>query len=86
MTDLLTIASSFAIGIVDALKIPSSNIKYPIVYPFGYTAYMGSMYWTVLLTLVRYLAVCRKKNFTFKETKISIVSIFLLVIIYNLPK
>ena len=44
------------------------------------------MYLTVLLTFVRYLAVCRKKHFTVKETKISMASIFLLVIIYNLPK
>ena len=86
MTDLLTITSTFTITTVDAWKIPSSDIKYQIVYPFGYTAYMGSMYLTVLLTLVRYLAVCRKKNVTIKETKISMASIFLLVIIYNLPK
>ena len=86
MNDLLNITSSFTIAIFDAWKIPTSDIKYQIVYPFGYTAYMGSMYWTVLLTLVRYLAVCRKKNFTVKKTKISMVSIFLLVIMYNLPK
>ena len=86
MTDLLTIMTTFAIATIDAWKIPSSDIKYPIVYPFGYTAYMASMYLTVLLTLVRYLAVCRKKNFTFKKTKISMASILLLAIIYNLPK
>ena len=86
MTDLLTITSTFTITTVDAWKIPSSDIKYPIMYPFGYTSYMSSMYLTVLLTLVRYLAVCRKKNFTSKEIKISVVSIFVLVIIWNLPK
>ena len=86
MNDLLNVMSSFTIAVFDAWKIPTSDIKYQIVYPLGYTAYMGSMYWTVLLTLVRYLAVCRKKNFTVKETKISMASIFVLVIIWNLPK
>ena len=47
---------------------------------------MGSMYLTVLLTLVRYLAVCRKKNVTIKKIKVSMACIFLLAIIYNLPK
>ena len=86
MTDLLTITSTFAIVGINAWKIPSLAIRYPIMYPFGYTTYMCSMYLTVLLTLVRYLAVCRKKHFTVKETKISMASIFLLVIIYNIPK
>ena len=85
MTDLLTIMSHFSI-IFDAWKIPSSDIKYQIVYPLGHIAYMGSMYLTVLLTLVRYLAVCRKKNVTIKKIKILMASIFLLAIIYNLPK
>ena len=86
VTDLLTITSTFAIVGIDAWKIPSLAIRYPIMYPFGYTTYMCSMYLTVLLTLVRYLAVCRKKHFTIKETKISMASILLLVVIYNLPK
>ena len=86
VTDLLTITSTFAIVGINAWKIPSLAIRYQIMYPFGYTTYMCSMYLTVLLTLVRYLAVCRKKHFTIKETKISMASIFLLVIIYNLPK
>ena len=85
MTDLLTIMS-ISIIILYAWKIPTSDIKYQIMYPFGYTAYMGSVYLTVLLTLVRYLAVCRKKNVTIKKIEISMASIFLLVIIYNLPK
>ena len=86
MADLFTITSTFAIATLYAWKIPSLDIKYQIVYPIGFTAYMGSMYLTVLLALVRYLAVCRKRNFTFKETRIAMASIFLLVIIYNLPK
>ena len=86
MADLFTITSTFAIATLYVWKIPSSDIKYQIVYPLGFTAYMGSMYLTVLLTMVRYLAVCRKRNFTFKETKISMASIFLLAIIYNVPK
>ena len=86
MTDLLTITSTFTITTVDAWKIPSSDFKYPIMYPFGYTSYMSSMYLTVLLTLVRYLAVCRKKSFTIRETKIAMAAIFILLIIYNLPK
>ena len=85
MTDLLTIMSHLSI-IFDAWKIPSSDIKYQIVYPLGHIAYMGSMYLTVLLTLVRYLAVCRKKNVTIEKIKILMAFIFLLVIIYNLPK
>ena len=73
---------------MNAWKIQSLDTKIadPIMYPFAHTAYMASMYLTVLLTLVRYLAVCRKRNFTFKETKISMASIFLLAIIYNVPK
>ena len=73
---------------LSAWKIPSLDTKIadPIVYPFGHTAYMASMYLTVLLTLVRYLAVCWKKKFSIKETKILMVSVFLFVIIYNLPK
>ena len=86
MTDLLTITSILAIAIVDEWKIPSPDIKYLFMFPFGCTAYFGSMYLTVLLTLVRYLAVCKKKHFTVQETKISMASILLLVIIYNLPK
>ena len=86
VTDLLTITSILVIAIADAWKIPLPDIKYLFMFPFGCTAYFGSMYLTVLLTLVRYLAVCRKKHFTVKETKISMASIFLLVIIYNLPK
>ena len=86
MTDLLTITSTFAIVGINAWKIPSLAIRYQIMYPIGYTTYMCSMYLTVLLTLVRYLAVCRKKHFTITETKISMASIFLLVIIYNIPK
>ena len=61
-------------------------IAHPINFPLGHTAYMGSMYLTVLLTLVRCLAVCWKKNFTIKKTKLLIASIFLFVTIYNLPK
>ena len=86
MTDLLNITSVLTIAITDAWKIPSPDIKYLFMFPFGCTAYFGSMYLTVLLTLVRYLAVCRKKHFNVKETKISMASIFLLVIIYNIPK
>ena len=73
---------------LSAWKISSLDTKIadPIVYPFGHTAYMASMYLTVLLTLVRYLAVCWKKKFSIKETKILMVSVFLFVIIYNLPK
>ena len=86
MTDLLTITSILTIAIADEWKIPSPDMKYLIMFPFGCTAYFGSMYLTVLLTLIRYLAVCRKKHLTVKETEISMASIFLLVIIYNLPK
>ena len=86
MTDLLTITSTFTIATLDAWKIPTLDIKYQIMYPIGFTAYMGSTYLTVLLTLVRYLAVCRKRNFTFKETRIAMASIFFLAIIYNVPK
>ena len=88
MTDLLTIMSSSIAFAINAWKIPSldTNIAKPINYPFGHTAYMCSMYLTVLLTLVRYLAVCWKKQLSIKETKILMVSVFLFVIIYNLPK
>ena len=88
MTDLSTIISIFTSLSIGAWKIPSLDIKIvePINYPFGHTAYMGSMYLTVLLTMVRYLAVCWKKHFTIKETKILIASVILFVIIYNLPK
>ena len=88
MTDLLTIMSIFIAFAIDAWKIPSLDTKIanPINYPFGQIAYMASTYLTVLLTLVRYLAVCWKKNFSIKETKILMVSVFLFVIIYNLPK
>ena len=88
MTDLLTIMSIFTGLCIDTWKIPSLDIKIlqPIDYPFGHTAYMGSMYLTVFLTLSRYLAVCWKKHFTIKETKILMASVFLFVIIYNLPK
>jgi hypothetical protein len=73
---------------IDAWKIHSldTRIADPILYPIAHSAYMGSMYLTVLLTLVRYLAVCWKKHFTIKETKILMASVFLFVIIYNLPK
>ena len=88
MTDLLTIMSIFIAFAIDAWKIPSLDTKIakPINYPFGHTSYMCSMYLTVLLTLVRYLAVCWKKQFSIKETKILMASVFLFVIIYNLPK
>ena len=87
MTDQLTIMSIFTAVGIDAWKIPSLDTKIanPITYPFGHTAYMASMYLTVLLTLVRYLAVCWKKHFSIKETKILMASVFLFVIIYNLP-
>ena len=88
MTDLLFIMSIFISFGIDAWKIPSLDIRIvdPINYPFGHIAYMGSMYLTVLLTLFRYLAVCWKKQFSIKETKILMASVFLFVIIYNLPK
>ena len=88
MTDLLTIMSIFIAFAIDAWKIPSLDTKIakPINYPFGHTAYMCSMYLTVLLTLLRYMAVCWKKQLSIKETKILMVSVFLFVIIYNLPK
>ena len=88
MTDLLTIMSTFIIFVLNAWKIPSlyTKIANPINYPIGHTAYMTSMYLTVLLTLVRYLAVCWKKQFSIKETKILMASVFLFAIIYNLPK
>ena len=88
MTDLLTIMSTFIIFVLNAWKIPSlyTKIANPINYPIGHTAYMTSMYLTVLLTLVRYLAVCWKKQFSIKETKILMASVVLFVIIYNLPK
>ena len=87
MTDLLTIMSIFIAFAIDAWKIPSLDTKIakPINYPFGHTAYMCSMYLTVLLTLLRYMAVCWKKQLSIKETKILMVSVFLFVIIYNLP-
>ena len=73
---------------MNAWKIQSLDTKIadPIMYPFAHTAYMASMYLTVLLTLVRYLAICRKKKFSIKDTKILMGSVFLFVIIYNLPK
>ena len=88
MTDLLTIMSIFIAFAIDAWKIPSLDTKIakPINYPFGHTSYMCSMYLTVLLTLLRYMAVCWKKQLSIKETKILMVSVFLFVIIYNLPK
>ena len=88
MTDLLTIMSIFTGLSIDTWKIPSLDMKIiePIDYPFGHTAYMGSMYLTVHLTFERYLAVCWKKQFTIKKTMISMASIFFFVIVYNLPK
>ena len=88
MTDLLTIMSIFISFGMSAWKIPSLDTKIadPIMYPFGQTTYMASMYLTVLLTLVRYLAVCWKKQLSIKETKILMASVFLFVIIYNIPK
>ena len=88
MTDLLTIMSIFIAFAIDAWKIPSLDTKIvkPINYPFGHTAYMCSMYLTVLLTLFRYMAVCWKKQMSIKETKKMIASVFFFVIIYNLPK
>ena len=88
MTDLLTIMSIFITFGMSAWKIPSLDTKIadPIIYPFAHTAYMASMYLTVLLTLVRYLAICWKKQFSIKKTKILMASVFLFVIIYNLPK
>merc|ERR1719464_1003137 len=55
--DLYTIMSTFTIYTIDAWKIPSLDIRYPILYPSAHTAYMGSMYLTVLLTFERCLAV-----------------------------
>ena len=88
MTDLSSIVSIFISFGIDAWKIPSlvPKIANPINYPFGHTAYMASMYLTVLLTLVRYLAVRWKKQLSIKETKILMASVILFVIIYNLPK
>ena len=73
---------------MNAWKIHSLDTKIadPIMYPFAHTAYMASMYLTVLLTLVRYLAICWNKHFSIKETKMLMGSVFLFVIIYNLPK
>ena len=78
--------STFTIYAIDAWNIPSLDLRYPILYPSAHTAYMGSMYLTVLLTFERYLAVCWKKQFTIKKTMISMASIFFFVIVYNLPK
>ena len=84
MTDLLTLMSL----LIYAINVWNMDIiiVHPINFPLLHTAYMGSMYLTVLLTLVRCLAVCWKKQFTIKKTKILIASIFLSVTIYNLPK
>ena len=84
MTDLLTLTSL----LIYAINVWNMDIiiAHPINFPLGHTAYMGSMYLTVLLTLVRCLAVCWKKHFTIKKTKLLIASIFLFVTIYNLPK
>ena len=78
--------STFTIYAIDAWNIPSLDLRYPILYPSAHTAYMGSMYLTVLLTFERYLAVYWKKQFTIRETAISMASIFFFVIVYNLPK
>ena len=78
--------STFTIYALDAWKIPSLDIRYPILYPSAHTAYMGSMYLTVLLTFERYLAVYWKKQFTIRETIIWMASIFFFVTVYNLPK
>ena len=78
--------STFTIYAIDAWNIPSLDLRYPILYPSAHTAYMGSMYLTVLLTFERYLAVYWKKQFTIRETTILMASIFFFVIVYNLPK
>ena len=78
--------SQFTVYTFDAWKIPSLDIRYTILYPSAHIAYMGSMYWTVLLTFERCLAVYWKKQFTMRETIIWMASIFFFVIVYNLPK
>lgn len=61
-----------------------------IVYPLGFIAHTVSIYMTFLISLERYIAVChplKARSFcTQARTKLSIILIVLIAIVYNIPK
>ena len=70
----------------------SSNhiAMFPIIHPLMHTSWFMSIYLTVLLTLERFHAIylnrLSEKQGNNTRIKLSIVLIFVLVIIYNIPK
>ena len=63
---------------------------FPILHPIMHTSWIMSIYLTVLLTLERFHAICLKrlseKQGNNKRIKLSIVVVFVVVVMYNVPK
>ena len=54
-------------------------------FPVGTMVYTASIYLTVLLSVERYLAICRKKVIAIKKTKFYIIYVILFAICMGLP-
>ena len=61
------------------------KITWPIMIPIRYFLYQCSAYFTVLLSLERYLSVCKQHSVPFKRIKIYIGLIVLFSFLYNFP-
>ena len=86
--DLLFLLTGILPGLViPAWHVPSlkTDLLKPLYYPFSINAYTGSIFFTILVSFERYMAVCRKKTLTIKKTKVYILSVILFNIIYCLP-
>ena len=71
---------------IDALGILYPSKAVPVMCPIANTAYVCSIYLIVLLTVERYLVICKQSyDWNLKKTKMSSFCIILCCIIYCIP-
>ena len=73
-------------GLPAIFGVSYGSKAFPILWPIQQIAWTASIYFTILLTLERYLAVFYKKSATLKKTIISMVFVLIFAILYNITR
>ena len=73
-------------GLPAIFGVSYGSKAFPFLWPIQQIAWTASIYFTILLTLERYLAVFYKKSATLKKTIICKVFVFIFTILYNMTR
>ena len=85
--DTVVILTCIVLAGIPALFGASYGSKaFPILWPIQQIAWTASIYFTILLTLERYMAVFYKKLASLKKTIASMTCVFIFSVLYNITR